>query len=243
MADIIQLEDNWKLSLVDIELIDEADENANQMSDEDFQRLVKNIRKGGLSSVVGCVKIGERYKLFSGHHRVRACKVLRYKKIPVIYKEEAEMQGKDEFIATQLSHNSLHGEDDKGILKRLFEQIKSIDFKVFAHINTDDFPKTDIYSVSFGIEKEMFSVSVVLYRSQMSELANILSMTDAELKENDVVLLADGATNEKLFLALMGEIGKQYKIKSPSVRFSKILELAKKAVDDESRNNKRNKKG
>ncbi|MBE6244249.1 MAG: hypothetical protein E7108_01840 [Bacteroidales bacterium] len=241
MADIIQLEDNWKLSLVDIELIDEADENANAMTDDEFQQLVKNIRQGGLSSVVGCMKIGDRYKLFSGHHRVRACKVLRYKKIPVIYKEEADFQGEDEFIATQLSHNSLHGEDDKGILKRLFEKIKNIDFKIFAHINTDDFPKIDVHSVSFGIEKEMFSVSVILYRSQMNELGNILGMVDRELKENDVILLSDGASNEKMFLSLMGEIGKQYKIKSTSVRFSKILELAKKAIDDEGRNNKRNK--
>ena len=38
----------------------------------------------------------------------------------------------DEIVALQLSHNSLHGEDDKGILKRMFAEIQSVDFKSFA---------------------------------------------------------------------------------------------------------------
>ena len=47
-------ENRWKYEIVDINLIDEAELNANEMSNEDFATLVDNIGKSGLSSVPCC---------------------------------------------------------------------------------------------------------------------------------------------------------------------------------------------
>ena len=47
----METENRWKYDKVDIGLIDEADMNANEMSNEDFMTLCDNIGKSGMSSV------------------------------------------------------------------------------------------------------------------------------------------------------------------------------------------------
>ena len=42
---------NWKYKEIDVSQIENAKENANKMSDQEFSQLVDNIRIGGLSSV------------------------------------------------------------------------------------------------------------------------------------------------------------------------------------------------
>ena len=90
----------WKLDTIDIGLIDEAELNANQMTEQAFERLVTNIKQsGGLSSAIGCYKRENgRFVIISGHHRYRACVKLRYKEVPVIYANEKDLT-KDEIIA------------------------------------------------------------------------------------------------------------------------------------------------
>ena len=109
-------EDRWKYAKVDINLIDEVEINANEMSGEDFAQLTDNIAKSGLSSVPTCIKKDNgRYIMISGNHRLRACKKLHYKMLGILYVEESEITN-DEAIAIELSHNSIHGEANVSIL-------------------------------------------------------------------------------------------------------------------------------
>ena len=50
----MEIEDRWKYEKVDINLIDEAELNANEMNGEDYAQLCDNIGKAGLSSVPCC---------------------------------------------------------------------------------------------------------------------------------------------------------------------------------------------
>lgn len=211
------------------------------MTDAYFNRLVENIKiSGGLSSAIGCVKKGEVYQIFSGHHRYRAAIQLRYKMVPVIYADEKDMTT-DELIALQTSHNSLHGEDDKGILRRLFEQIQSIEFKEFANIDINEITPISIDSVGFGVEQEQYSVSLVFYKKEIAMLEELLGIVTEQTASHDMVILTEADENEEYYLQLMKAIERKYQIKSTSTRFQKLLELAKKALDDENRNSKRNK--
>ncbi|MBQ9253260.1 MAG: ParB N-terminal domain-containing protein [Bacteroidales bacterium] len=234
--------EKWKISTVDIDLLQESELNANVMSDTDFNRLVENIKiSGGLSSAIGCIKKGEVYQIFSGHHRYRACVKLRYKQVPIIYADEKDMSN-DELIALQTSHNSLHGEDDKGILKRLFDQIQSIQFKEFANVNIDEINTIDVDNVSFSVEQEHYAVSLIFYKKEYNLLNDLLGLVSEQTASHDVVVMTDSENTEDFYLKLMKEIERKYYIKSTSTRFQKLLELAKKALDDENRNSKRNKK-
>ena len=189
-------ENRWKYEQVDINLIDEADMNANEMSGEDFAALCDNIGKSGLSSVPCCYKKSDgRFVMISGHHRLRACKKLRYKKIGILYCNEDELT-KDEIIAIQLSHNSLHGEDNKNILKKLFEQIQTIEFKKFAHINIDEIKPIDADGISIYALKENFVFTIILYPNSFGTLDDLYGDIREQSKKSDALILASQEENE-----------------------------------------------
>lgn len=225
-------EDRWKYEKVDITLIDEAELNANEMTGEDFAALCDNINKSGLSSVPCCYKKSNgRFVMISGHHRLRACKKLHYATLGILYCDESELS-KDEIIAIQLSHNSLHGQDNTSILKKLFEQIQSIDFKKFAHINIDEVSPMDTDGIGVFALQETFVFSIILYPNSFDSLDGLFGDIREQAKKSDTVILASQEENEKLFLKLQSEIGSQYNIKSPSITFAKMLELAKERLTE-----------
>lgn len=237
----MEMGNRWKYEKVDINLIDEADMNANEMTGEDFAQLCDNIGKSGLSSVPSCYKKENgRFVMISGHHRLRACKKLHYKTIGILYCLESELS-KDEIIAIQLSHNSLHGHDNTSILKKLFEQIQSVDFKQFAHVNVDEIPPVSTDGISIFALKENFVFTVILYPDSFENIDELFGDIREQASKSDALILASEKENEKLLLTLQTEIGKQYNIKSPSVSFAKLLELAKERLTEirkEDRNDK-----
>lgn len=222
----MEIENRWKYEKVDINLIDEAELNANEMTGEDFAALCDNIGKSGLSSVPCCYrKENGRFVMISGHHRLRACKKLRLRTIGILYCDESELS-KDEIIAIQLSHNSLHGQSNQSILKKLFEQIQSVEFKKFAHINIDEISPISTDGLDIFAMKETFVFSIILYPNSFQNLDVLFGDIREEAKKSDAIILADQYENETLFLKLQSEIGNQYNIKSPTITFSKLLELA-----------------
>lgn len=229
-------EDRWKYEKVDINLIDEAEDNANKMTDEDFAALCENIGMSGCSSVPCCYrKENGRFVMISGHHRLRACKKLHYKTFGILYVDETELS-RDEIIAIQLSHNSLHGEDDKNILKKLFSQIQSVDFKRFAHINMDEIKPVSSEGLSLFAMKENYTISIILYNNSLENINELIGDIREAAKSSDVVLLADQDPNEEWYLNLVKTIRNTYHIKSTNVAFSKILELAAKQIKVETEN-------
>lgn len=225
-------EDRWKYEIVDINLIDEAEMNANEMTGEDFAQLCDNINKSGLSSVPCCYrKENGRYGMISGHHRLRACKKLHYTTIGILYCDEKELS-KDEIIAIQLSHNSLHGQDNQSILKKLFEQIKSVEFKTFAHINIDEVEPVNTNGINVSVMKETFTFGIVLYPNSFESLDTLFGDIREQAKKSDIIMLADQEPNEKLFLKLQKEVGDYFDIKSPTICFAKLLELASERLKE-----------
>lgn len=233
----METENRWKYEKVDISLIDEADMNANEMTGEDFAQLCDNIGKSGLSSVPSCYKKENgRFVMISGHHRLRACKKLHYKTIGILYCLESELS-KDEIIAIQLSHNSLHGHDNTSILKKLFEQIQSVDFKQFAHVNVDEIPPVNTEGISVFALKENFVFTVVLYPDSFDSLDELFGDIREQASKSDALILANEKENERLLLQLQTEIGKQYDIKSPNISFAKLLELASERLTEIKKGN------
>lgn len=228
-------QDKWKVEKVSLELIVPAELNANEMSEKDFQQLCENIGISGLSSVPTCYRRESdgKFVIISGHHRVRAAEKDGYTEIYIIYAEEKDLT-KDEIVAIQLSHNSLHGEDNKGILKRLFESIQTVEFKKFAHIDMNEIGTIDIESVNIVPMRETYNVSVVLYKQDIRLLEELTGCIREALDSSEYVILADQEKTEDAYLALMKEVGQKFNIKSSNIAFAKILELAKKQIEYES---------
>lgn len=226
------IEDRWKYDKVDINLIDEAELNANEMTGEDFAALCDNISKSGLSSVPCCYKKSNgRYVMISGHHRLRACKKNHFSTLGILWCDERELT-QDEIIAIQLSHNSLHGQDNQSILKKLYEQISSIDYKKFAHINIDEISPVSTDGISVYALKENFVFTIILYPNSFENLDELYGDIREQAKKSDSLILASQEENEMLLLKLQQEIGNQYNIKSPSITFAKLLELARERLEE-----------
>lgn len=222
------MKNKWKVKEVELNEIITTEVNANQMTDKEFDKLVDNIRKTGLSSMIACYKREEdgKYVIISGNHRFKACLKLGYSKLNILYANEKELE-KDEIIALQLSHNSLHGQDDKGILKRLFDEIQSIDFKEFAHIDIADLQiDSDVFSATFVPISEHYSVGLILYKKDIDNLGSLLELVEGMRKTNEYVILADGDKTQDDFINAIDTAKKDYEIKSTGVAFSKILEMA-----------------
>jgi|AntDeeMinimDraft_4_1070355.scaffolds.fasta_scaffold06864_2 hypothetical protein len=219
----------WTIDEVGIELMRETEVNANQMTDDEFSRLKENVRISGLSSAIACFKDeANTYHIISGNHRYKACKALGYASLPVIWADEADLT-RDEIIAIQLSHNSVHGSDDKNILKKLMQEIEDVKFKDFSFINIDELENEDGVDPEIIPLSEHYSVGLVLYRQDMDALDELLETESEMSATNQLVLMINGDDTEDAFLDAMQEVRRAYEIKSTSVAFSKILELAMEA--------------
>lgn len=240
MADA-NINNKWKVKEVELNEIVPTEVNANKMTDKEFNKLVDNIRKTGLSSMIACYKRNEdgKYVIISGNHRYRACVKLGYSKINILFADENDLE-KDEIIALQLSHNSLHGSDDKSILRRLFDEIQSIDFKEFAHIDIEDLKLEDIYDANIVPVSEHFSVNLILYNDDLKNLEELLEIVNENQKKSDIIILADGKNTKDEFITAISDVKKQFEIKSASIAFSKILELARANMIQMTQNEEKN---
>lgn len=227
-------ENRWIYAKVNIDLIEEAPENANMMSESDFNTLCENIGISGLSSVPTCYKKDDgRFIMISGHHRLRACKQIGYKQIGILYALESSLS-KDEIIAIQLSHNSLHGEDNKGILKSLFAQIQDVDFKRFAHVEIDEIGSIKANTLSFSPFSQNYTIGVVLYKDSKEAFDELIGDIREMSSKNDVVIIANGEEAEEDYLKIKKILkDEKKKIKSSHIAFAEILKLAYKQLKEE----------
>lgn len=218
------MKDKWKVKEVDVKDIVPTKVNANSMSKAKFEQLKSNIKKSGLSSSIACYKNQDgKYILISGNHRFRACVELGYTKLNILWTEEENLSN-DEIIALQLSHNSITGSDDKNILKRLFNEISSLEFKEFASISVDDMEIEDLFTGSIVPVQEHYRVSLILYSKDIEALQELLQITKDEVNTSDLVIVADG-DSESYFIEKMTDIKKTFEIKSSSIAFSKLLDI------------------
>ena len=77
--------------------------------------------------------------------------------------------------------------------------------------------------------KENFVFSIILYPDSFQNLDELYGDIREQARKSDALILAD-QTNEDLLMKLQSEIGKEYDIKSPTIAFAKLLELAKERL-------------
>jgi len=66
---------------IDIKNIEANEWNPNEMNNKKFNLLCDNIKRLGLTKPLEVVKIGKKYRVVDGEHRLKACQLLGLKKI------------------------------------------------------------------------------------------------------------------------------------------------------------------
>lgn len=91
---------------ISLDLLDEIDEQPFPINEEKIQQISDSIENVGVIEPLIVVKDGERYKILSGRHRFRACKMLDKTEIPCYIKNVSEDVARYILIATNTDRNN-----------------------------------------------------------------------------------------------------------------------------------------
>lgn len=197
--------------------------NARYMTPDQMNRLVANVKKDGfLSQLPFGVKVEEKYRIISGNHRVTASIKANLPAILILYVEDIDSERE---LAIQLSHNSITGQDDLGILKTLYLQIKELDWKAYSGIDEQSLLNYQIPELIPISESDIQLNEIRLFYADfdLKRIDSTLESLEKKLidEKRDRVVLGEF---EK-FVEVMTEIKRRFNVKNHSVAFIKMIEI------------------
>ncbi len=136
-----------RVKLKELKLLEK---NARYMTERQFSNLVENLKHDGrLTSLPLCSPDNEgRLEVLSGNHRVQAAieaGIDEADAIVILTPLDPERK-----VAIQLSHNSITGQDDAGVLLELYNEL-DLDWKKYSGLNEEDFDFSEIDLGSFNL--------------------------------------------------------------------------------------------
>jgi hypothetical protein len=163
--------------------------NARYMRHEQFARLVDNVRKDGrLTSVPFAVREPDgRYLVLSGNHRTRAAIDAGLKEIEVMVTDDELSH--DQRIGIQLSHNSIAGDDDLGVLKSIYESVENVDWRQYSGLDDKTLEllaEIDTSSINEA-NLDYQSLSILFFPSEVERVKAVLE---------EALALASGASEK-----------------------------------------------
>ncbi|MCK4859261.1 MAG: ParB N-terminal domain-containing protein [Candidatus Omnitrophica bacterium] len=233
---LIELEKNYAIWRVPVELLREQDKNARVMDTEKFNRLTENIKNDGRLESMPLVQLkkneagNEEFFIISGHHRTRASRKAGVLNIPVLVIERKMTL--DEIRSKQISHNSLDGYDDKQILKELYDEIKNINLKIASGL-TDLEINTDLMSVSIDnikVDLDYEVINILFLPKQVKHFEKVI----LGLRDEASVYIADKKEFEK-FATLARKIADRDNIVNVAAIFARMLEIVDNELKDKEK--------
>nr|WP_017862938.1 ParB N-terminal domain-containing protein [Leptospira santarosai] len=203
--------------------------NARYMTPDQMNRLVENVKKDGfLSQLPFGVKIEEKFKVISGNHRVTASIKAKLEAILILYIEDIDSERE---LAIQLSHNSIAGQDDLGILKSLYLQIKELDWKAYSGIDEQSLLNYQIPELVPISESDIKLNEVRLFYGDLDlkQIDQTLELLEKKLidEKRDRVVLGDF----ERFVEVMTEVKRRLNVKNHSVAFLKMIEICEEWIE------------
>lgn len=210
---------------INIREIEESPINAQVMSESDFNRLVKNLKKDKvLTSSVLLMKQKDKSKLMciSGHHRIKAAKKAGIKEIPSLIIDEVEESTR---IRLQLTHNDIHGYPDESIVSIMQSKLQSDDIELINYIDSIDNSAIEEYKLD---TIEMFQyISICLKPSSYEELIQLIGSHSVEA-ETKMLIEHEDYNEMKKALTLAFKEG----FKTPGRAFRKFLDIVNNHTDE-----------
>nr|DAI64394.1 MAG TPA: ParB protein [Caudoviricetes sp.] len=219
----------------------EQDINAQQMDPTKFERLVENIRlRGSLESLPYCHQPnGEGpISIVSGHHRAKAARVAGLSEFAVLV-DTREMP-RSLLRAKQIAHNELTGEPDADILRKMIEEIDSVEDLLISGLDEDYLGELEPATTALELPSAMFDwrmVSLMFLPEQMKRFEGLI---EALGSQNELVGVAQAEQFEKFSRALV-EFGQVRNIKNVAAIVDTLTKIAlaeidkhRKAAEDEA---------
>lgn len=119
-----------------------------------FNRLVANIKADGcLTSIPLVHRRDDALVVVSGNHRVSAAIKAGIVDSDVI--EVTSPLTREQFVALQLSHNAVVGEDDPNILRSLYDEL-AFEWKEYSGLTDDAFKVEDLDTTVLRVEAPFY---------------------------------------------------------------------------------------
>jgi hypothetical protein len=124
------------------------------MKGPQFERLVENIRRDGVLTSFPLVhREGKALEVISGNHRVSAAIKAGIEESDVI--EVTTPLTRQQFVALQLSHNAIAGQDDPNILRSLYDEL-DFGWKEYSGLTDDAFDIGDLDASVLRVEQPFY---------------------------------------------------------------------------------------
>ena len=204
--------------------------NARYMKPEEYEKLVSNIKKDGkLTSVPFCYyNEDNEIKVLSGNHRVMASIDAGLNEIQVMLCKDK--LSKDKALAIQLSHNSIVGQDDEELLRKLYAELESLEFKEYSGLTDDFINFCKQTEKDFKIPNLQYqAINLLFLPKEINDIKNCLEDLGELL--NSFTILANIKDYDN-YLETSSLISKCLNIKNPSTTFLSILELSKQNINN-----------
>lgn len=209
--------------------IEEAEINAQEMSQEDFQRLVRNLKKDGVLTSTPLImrqENKEKYRCVSGHHRIKAAIHANIGGAYCLIMDEVDDSTR---IRLQLAHNDIQGTPNQDIVSILRERLTPTDIDLVDKTGIEE-----RLSQAREIEYEIPSFSYINIclleesRKSLVEIIDGLAPT-----ENTMSWLIEKNQYEEVkdLLTIAFERG----FKTPGQAFGKFVEIVKQHMEEVER--------
>lgn len=216
--------------------------NARFMRHEQFQQLITNIKRDGVLDSVplacwaGPESAGmedddpEKFIVLSGNHRTRASIEADLATINVMVIDA--VLDPSEFIAKQLSHNAIAGEDDPATLKALYEEIEDVDWRVYAGLDDKTLGMLSDVQISSLSEANLdFQAVTIAFLPNEIEKAHEAFLKAKEMTSGDELWLTRWRDYDDLLDALEAT-GGAYGVKNVATQLMLILKVFWSHADD-----------
>ncbi|MDQ5909137.1 MAG: hypothetical protein QG599_1231 [Pseudomonadota bacterium] len=206
-------------------------ENARFMPKRQFNRLVENIRRDGV--LTSAPLIGQsvdepgRWYVLSGNHRVEAALAAGLTEADcIVITEPLTTQ---QFVALQLSHNAIEGEDDPAILRKLYDLL-DLDLKEYSGVTDDQFDLDQLNVKTLpSATLRYLEVVFAFLGDEADAILEFVKRAERYAKHQQPVLVTQYADFDLLIDSLTAV--KEYRnIKNSAVGLRVLCELAMKQI-------------
>jgi len=224
-----------RLAIVDPTTLAYPKKNARFLERATFEQLTANIRNDGmLSSVPLChERVDSTLEIISGTHRVKAAVRAGIPEVLVIVLPTQEESRR---IAAQLSHNAIAGQDDPGLLRELWQQIKCIEDRLYSGLDSDMLGQLErIDFLGTGADGPKPKQIVLWFLDSEVQAFEALLDRVMELPSTaEIIYLAPRAEYEKLHRMLV-DVKKGEKIRNSATAMLVLIRRLEAALEEDAK--------
>lgn len=236
MERMLELGQGLEIWRVHVDEAREQDENAQAMPKAMFERLANTIKGDGrLETLPFCAQVDDQLEIVSGHHRFRAARAAGLSEVYAIV--DVTGLSRSAIAAKQLAHNSISGESDAQIVKRIFEKIDDVRLKLEAFIDPEKIgfklDRVSVGQLQVGIMYE--SVIINFFPVERERFNQALAALETRMQGHEILEMhVSVLENFDRFRSALAGTKQAYEIRSTGTALDQMARIALETLGEDT---------